>query len=246
MTETIFCNKCGQANLRLSESCSKCGNVFQNANTIKPQETKEKNNTKIYLILGGVGVVILLGVFLMGIFGIGAYLYISAKNNQPKVNNPAPVQPQQPKVTGVEPKNSPQTKMTEEDVRNYLNQKLKVVGKYQLSKTGKPNPFFIGSNAEQFGFYNSDNKKDWVLLVLAEYSSIVETKTFAANKIAEVNKKGGKITYYKDFSDGFSVIYEMEKGVGQIIDCQNGICFNILASSGKDTSEFYKALKGGK
>lgn len=260
---TIFCDKCGQANLPNSNYCSKCNNFIKPRTTIEIPSVKTKGETTIYWIAGGALIVIILGTFVFSVLGAGTYLYIAANRNQnnyqPKHKDYPIEQPkkeqnieqpkkeqneEKPKVTNTESKDDVLSKISNDDVQKYINGELGKVGKFRLTKTGTPKPFFIGAKTEQYGFYSSDESKDSaVLFIMATFPTVSDSKDFYEKKIDQVNRDGGEVKYRKNNDQADWLIYRTKDEGVQIMKCSKGICVNVQSTSGNDTADFFEAYE---
>ena len=237
---TIFCNKCGQANLPNSYNCLKCNNLIGQGYKAEIPNLKTRDNTNLYFLVGVIGVVSFFGALFVSVLSFGAF-YVSAHRTPIKPQPPI-INPPKPKVVETEKKDEVLAKMTNGDIQSYINEELKQVGKYKLVKIGTPKAFFIGANAEQFGmYYPTDNDKEAVVLIMATFPSTAESKRFIEAKVVEIEQSGGKLDLRKSHSDGDSLIYHTKNGIGEIIRCNKGVCVNVQGTTSTDTADFYEA-----
>jgi len=102
-----FCKRCGQANFPNASVCTKCGTPLSQASNPyggadeppptmmagggqmfsnpTPPKKEKKSNTK-YFIIGGIALVLVLFIGLIGIAGIGAWVYFSNKDEVVRKN----------------------------------------------------------------------------------------------------------------------------------------------------------------
>ena len=244
---TIFCNSCGQANLPNSNNCLKCNNFIGQGYKVVIPNKKSQDNTNIYWLISVIGAVSFLGTFFLSVLGAGVYISANRSIVKPKppiIDNRENQNPPKPKVVDTEKKDEVLSKMTNADIQSYINNDLKQVGKYRLVKVGTPKPLFTGANAEQFGgYYPNDNEKEAIVLIIATFPSVADSKNFIEAKVVEINQSGGNLDLHKSNSDGDSLIYHNKSGIGEIIRCNKGICVNVQATTSKDTADFYEAYE---
>ncbi|MEZ5428133.1 MAG: hypothetical protein R2747_17810 [Pyrinomonadaceae bacterium] len=268
-----ICRTCGQTNLPNETSCIKCGLNLGGAREEKTggraelprtvvvgsgagqnnpaagrasAQTADRSNKKLLLILGGVGLLGVIGVFLLAVLGVGIYFYSRGQSEvakQPPVANRETTEPEKRDSPDTQERDEVLVKMTDDDINKHINEKLKRLGVYTLAKAGTPKKkTFEGSNAEQYGLYFPKNeRKEFVILSMATFESVKEAKQFVAEKAARIKKEGGKVIKHDDRADGDILMFN-EKGTGgHIMDCNKGVCINVWGSTGKHTGGLYQA-----
>lgn len=226
-------------------------NVQPSANLTQP--IANKSNKKMLWIIGGIGALVLFGGFLIIALAGGIYFYSASQTETTKSTKPL-IDDKNDRENSAPPKNEQNStndeetdavlsQMKDEDINKHINSKLNPLGTYRLGKTGTPKEkYFVGSNAEQYGIYFPKNaKKDFVLFSMATFTSNRKAKEYVSGKANQIVKNGGKIISHTDKAASDILLFNEKETGGQIIDCKDGICINITATTPKDTTGFYKA-----
>jgi hypothetical protein len=266
------CKACGKDNLSNATMCSNCGLNLPKVENIEDDALKtidvekeemqktmdsiennlavkrNSNNSKriLFWALGGLGVLVIVGGLFVITLATGIYIYASSSDNTQAKNEDKKEEIYKLPNKKTEKKETPTefAEFTNTDIGDYIKKYKARVGRYRLQKAVTPkNKFFINAGAEQVASYNfGRSKKDWVIVNVATYKTIEESKRFAKNKIAKVLEDGGKVITHKDGKKGDSIIFNEKGKHGEIIDCSEGICIAILASSPKHVSGFYDSF----
>ena len=220
-------------------------NLQQSAKNFEPKPVK--SNSKIFWIVGILGAFVVFGGFLIVALAGGIYFYAGSQSDKtayPTPSNEENTNQDSKQVPKVVEENDPiLLKMTDEDISKHINGKLKKLGQYTLGKTGTPKiKIFEGAKAEQFGIYlPKTDGRDFVFFTMATFTSYRKAKEFLAKKSEQVKKEGGKIISHDIKNEREVLIFKEKELGGQIMDCSQGVCISVFGTTGKHTSEFYKA-----
>lgn len=216
------------------------------SNSAQPEKDSKGSNGKFLWILGGIGAFVFIGGFLIVALAAGIYFYSNNKTEIVKESNTTSEEKSDEKTKSEEKEDKSDpvlVKMTDQNIYQHINEKLKILGVYRLGKAGTPKKkTFAGSNAEQYGLYFPKNdRKEFVIFSMATFTSTQKAKEYVAEKATTVKNSGGEIISHSNKSKGDILLFNEKGNGGQIIDCNEGVCINILGTTGKHTSGFYKA-----
>jgi hypothetical protein len=155
-------------------------------------QTEEQRGSKLYWILGGIGVLILGGGFLAIALSTGIYLYASSRPDGKKI-----VSKENPDVVP-EPKTKDSSEKTsEKESRTFvklLEDKYSTVGTFKLVEA-KPikSPVFSLSSFIAVGNYKEPKSKDVLSHWYVSYDDWETTKTEVLKKLDEAKKSDPKM-----------------------------------------------------
>lgn len=161
-------------------------NIYEREKFVKTQ-TEEQSGSKLYWILGGIGVLILGGGFLAIALSTGIYLYASSKQDGKTI-----ISKENPDVMP-EPKTKDSSEETsEKESRTFvklLEDKYSTVGSFKLVEA-KPikSPVFSLSSFIAVGNYKEPKSKDVLSRWYVSYDDWETTKTEVLKKLDEAQK----------------------------------------------------------
>ncbi|HRH43484.1 MAG TPA: hypothetical protein PKY82_17775 [Pyrinomonadaceae bacterium] len=212
-----MCKNCGLANALTAQLCVRCNfRLDSPINQVLPQKTaetlggqinyaaaapkKEKNN--LYLILGGLAALVLVGGLFIGAVAIG-YLVYSAKTNVARVENtnkpstPYPVNSRPTPSDKSTPADKPKTIFGDEELAAVFMIK-KQVGRFTHLSTfpaadSPDKKTFQNSGGEAKAMYGSKDKNADIIYCIASYSSSETAQAEFKNFIAREKQNGAKM-----------------------------------------------------
>lgn len=251
--DTKFCKNCGQANFPEAVKCAKCGGNlaggFETEGQSSSAATKSGDN-KLYWILGGIGVVVLLGGFFVVALAAGIYIYTGQDETAYEKPNTAPDSnaktEEKPPSEKDEDKPTTVGRLENENLESFIRDKYQQVGAFKLQSVkdieARSKKIFRRSNDEAFAIYSSDEKNPLeILFSIANFKKISDAKIdVAAIKIKTLAKKG-KILSEEKLPDGVIISFQ-EKSLVGILDCKNKVCARILGADSQKVTDFYKKV----
>lgn len=212
-----MCKNCGLANAPTAQACVRCNfRLDSSVNQVQPQKTAEtlggqtnyvpvppkKDSSNMYLILGGLAALVLVGGLFIGAVVIG-YLVYSAKTNVARVENndktrtPYPVNSRPTPSDKSTPTDKTKTVFGDEELAAVFMIK-KQVGKFTHLSTfpAADNPekkIFQNSGGEAKAMYGSKDKNADIIYCIASYSSSETAQTEFKNFIEREKQNGAQM-----------------------------------------------------
>lgn len=205
-------------------------------------QTVEKSGSKLYWILGGIGVLILVGGFFVIALSTGIYLYASSKNDGKKLVSKPEV------MTDPKPKDSSE-ETSEKEGRTFvklLNDKYATVGDFKLVEA-KPikSPVFSLSSFIAVGNYKEPKSKDVLSHWYVSYDDWETTKTEVLKRLDEAKKSDPKMKP-EIKNDSIFSIFIMSNRLNRL-SCKNregkGTCDLVTSQDPDSLLRYWNAYK---
>ena len=267
---TKICKACGQTNFSVAAICSNCRqNLEQTAHNSGGQQ--ETGSNKLYWILGGVGALVLLGVFLI-VAVVGGIFYFAGEEtsvvkNTNTESNVKPLKENDDNTVNDKPDNEEDSNTDVANINlrsssnkevvadtntgsleDYTKTKFPYIGKFKLISVStmeeKSKKNFPNSIDEALALYSSDPDKNplEIIFSISKFDKVSNAVNDVKNFKKKLSKKKGKILKESNLSDGVIITYQQEGIVG-ILDCKNKVCADMSGTDGKQVADFYRLVR---
>lgn len=194
----------------------------------------QKSNKKLYLILGGILAVILIGGFSIIVAAL-SLMYLSRPTTtfegKPNTNT---ARDSGNKNTNI----ADQRKRLEEFIRKNSNN----FGEFKLTRveTSPNNKWLPNANEEAIADFSSDATNPYeILFFLSSFNNVAEAKKDAEAFKKNIIAKKMKIVSEKQLANGLILRYSSNKNFG-IMDCSDRLCLSISGDEKDKVEKLYE------
>jgi hypothetical protein len=249
-----FCKKCGQANFPEARVCTKCGaglsgqfargafsasgepppTIISNQRFSGPNNPAEKKNNKLFWIIGGTAVFLVLAVGGLGILAaIGGIVYFQSKEQ--RVEREYPVPPRREEKADDQPlEDKSPGEVSDSQLIDYMRRKRSNVGNYRLDNVkGFKGDDFPNRSAGVTALYTNGSRK--VVHSIAMFRSPAAAfGDFSRYKRAIRNLRGSRVRS----SSGSQIVYSYKGNIFLTFCNEAGGCHEMISQNGNNILDY--------
>ena len=199
--------------------------------TFNSPTDEQKSNQKTYLILIGIGAIVLIGVFSIVAAAFGLIYLSRPKTTFEGKSNTNQAQSN----TNSNPQNTPKTK----DLQTLVESRKNLFGDFKLYQINKSDTKFYPYPKDKINasFYSEQDPKKLTFFDVSVFNNVDDARKEVEFRKKYIGEQKLKILSEKNNADGVSISLK-NKEYFEIIECQGEVCFSVRDKTESVTSMF--------
>lgn len=199
--------------------------------TFNSPTDEQKSNKKPYLILIGIGAIVLIGVFSIVAAAFGLIYLSRPKTTFEGKSNTNQAQSN----TNSNPQNTPKT----EDLLTLVESRKNLFGDFKLYQINKSDTKFYPYPKDKINasFYSEQDPKKLTFFDVSVFNNVDDARKEVEFRKKYIGEQKLKILSEKNNADGVSISLK-NKEYFEIIECQGEVCFSVRDKTESVTSMF--------